>query len=87
MYFSRTLLQTLPPLLMSLIISASPVYAQQLSPAEAAEAASELTGGTVLKVNTVNTHGGETDYRIKLLLPQGKVRNIIIDGDNGQAKE
>lgn len=55
--------------------------AQQLSPAEAADSAREATGGKILKVKPVS--GEKIDYRVKVLLPEGQVHNILVDGDNG----
>jgi uncharacterized membrane protein YkoI len=66
-----------------LTLSSAFLSAQQLSPAEAASSAHNFTGGKVLKVNTIR--GDKIDYRVKILLPEGRVRNIIIDGDNGEA--
>jgi hypothetical protein len=68
---------------LALTLSSPLLSAQQLSPAEAASSARSFTGGKVLKVKTL--HGEKIDYRVKILLPEGRVRNIIIDGDNGEA--
>jgi len=67
----------------SLVVSHQAI-AQKLSPAEAASSARQSTGGKILKVRPLKN--GSTDYRIKVLLPEGRVRNIIIDGNNGQLK-
>jgi uncharacterized membrane protein YkoI len=66
-----------------LTLSSPFLSAQQLSPAEAASSARSFTGGKVLKVKTLR--GDKIDYRVKILLPEGRVRNIIVDGDNGEA--
>lgn len=65
---------------LSLVLS-SFTSAQQLSPAEAADSAREATGGKILKVKPVS--GKKADYRVKVLLPEGQVHNILVDGDNG----
>lgn len=62
-----------------------PALAQQLSPAQAADSARNVTGGKVLKVHPPKP--GSTDYRVKMLLPEGKVRNVVIDGNNGKVKQ
>ncbi len=48
--------------------------AQSLSPAQAAEQARAQTGGKVLKVKRKKEGG----YRVKVLMPNGQVRNIYI---------
>ncbi len=48
--------------------------AQSLSPGEAAEQAKARTGGKVLKVKQKKEGG----YRVKVLMPNGQVRNIYI---------
>jgi hypothetical protein len=57
--------------------------AQKLSPSDAAASARHFTNGKVLKVNPITRDG--VDYRVKMLLPEGQVRNVIIDGDSGKA--
>ncbi len=68
----------------SLLLANSPTSAQQLSPSDAAESARSFTGGRVLKVKPFSANN-DVDYRVKMLLPEGKVRNVIVDGDNGKA--
>jgi hypothetical protein len=63
----------------------SPVHAQKLSPAEAADSVRNVTGGKVLKIQPPKS--GSTDYRVKMLLPEGKVRSMIVDGDSGEIKQ
>lgn len=58
------------------------LYAQQISPADAAASAHSFSGGKILKVKP--TQGNKIDYRVKVLSPEGRVRNIIVDGDNGE---
>jgi uncharacterized membrane protein YkoI len=47
--------------------------------AEAARQAAQMTGGRVLDVRTSN-HGGRTVYEVKVLLDDGRVRVVRIDG-------
>lgn len=65
-----------------LLLCCTPLQAQQLSPADAAESARHYTDGKILKVKPIG--GEKIDYRVKILSPQGRVRNIIIDGDSGE---
>ncbi len=69
--------------LMAVLLLTSPLsQAQKLSPAEAAASARNATGGKVLKVKAMK--GKKVDYRVKMLMPEGRVRHIIIDGDSGR---
>jgi hypothetical protein len=63
-------------------ICSNTLYAQQLSPAEAAASARNFTDGKVLKVKPIQ--GNKINYRVKILSPEGRVRNIIVDGNNGE---
>ena len=74
-------------LLVSLVLTGAhlPLQAQKLSPSQAADSARDVTGGKVLKVRPLRS--GSTDYRIKMLLPEGKVRNIVVDGNSGEVKK
>jgi hypothetical protein len=65
-----------------LCICSNTLHAQQLSPAEAAASARNFTDGKILKVKP--TQGEKINYRVKVLSPEGRVRNIIVDGDNGE---
>jgi hypothetical protein len=58
--------------------------AQQLSPSDAAASARSFTDGKVLKVKTIQ--GTTIDYLVKILSPEGRVRNIIVDGDSGEIR-
>lgn len=57
-------------------------HTQSLSAAEAASRAQSETGGRVLKVKPPKSGGN--DYRVRVLLPEGRVRNIIVDGNSGE---
>lgn len=49
----------------------------------AAAAAQRATGGTVLGVQASRS-GGRVIYRVKVLLPGGRVRTVTVDGASGQ---
>ena len=49
----------------------------------AAASASRATGGRVLSVRK----GKRGTYRVKVLLPGGRVRNVTVDGDSGQVHD
>jgi hypothetical protein len=68
--------------LLLLCICSNTLYAQQLSPAEAAASARNFTDGKILKVTPIQ--GKKINYRVKVLSPEGRVRNIIVNGDNGE---
>ena len=68
--------------LLLLLSCSSILYAQKLSPADAAASARSFTDGKVLKVKPIQDT--KIDYRVKVLSPEGRVRNIIVDGDNGE---
>jgi len=65
-------------------LSGALLQAQELSASEAASKAREFTGGRVLKVKP--PRGNSVDYRVRVLLPEGRVRNIIVDGDSGKTR-
>lgn len=50
----------------------------------AADVAQKRHGGTVLKVEEINT-GGKTAYRVKLLLDGGRIKIVIVDASGGAA--
>ena len=64
---------------------APPALAQSadIGPAGAAAAARAATGGKVLGVRAARADG-RTVYRVKLLLPGGRVRTVTVDGASGQ---
>ncbi|MGH8659792.1 MAG: PepSY domain-containing protein [Gammaproteobacteria bacterium] len=47
--------------------------------------AREATGGRVLDVQTQNM-GGRVIYLVKVLMPDGRVRIIAVDGETGQIR-
>lgn len=57
--------------------------AGDIGPAAAAAAARRATGGTVLGVQAGRS-GGRVIYRVKVLLPGGRVRTLSVDGASGQ---
>jgi uncharacterized membrane protein YkoI len=57
--------------------------AGDIGPAAAAAAARRATGGTVLGVQGGQS-GGRVIYRVKVLLPGGRVRTLSVDGASGQ---
>jgi hypothetical protein len=65
-------------------LGSTSTLAQQLSPSEAAASARNITGGKILKVKAMK--GNRVDYRVKVLSPEGRVRNIIVDGDSGEVR-
>jgi uncharacterized membrane protein YkoI len=54
-----------------------------IGPAAAAAAAQRATGGTVLGVQG-GSSGGRVIYRVRVLLPGGRVRTLSVDGASGQ---
>lgn len=57
--------------------------ARDIGPAAAAAAAQRATGGTVLGVQGGQS-GGRVIYRVRVLLPGGRVRTLSVDGASGQ---
>lgn len=51
----------------------------------AAEIARVQTGGRVLDVRPAND-SAESDYEVRVLLDQGRVRRIVIDVESGKVK-
>lgn len=56
-----------------------------VGPAAAAAAARGATGGRVLDVRASRSGGGVV-YLVKVLLPEGRVRTVIVDGASGQVR-
>ena len=81
LWSQRTLLKNASYLFL-LCLCSSAAYAQQLSPSDAAASARNFTDGKVLKVKPIQ--GSKINYRVKVLSPEGRVRNIIVDGDSGE---
>jgi hypothetical protein len=71
-------------LMATLGLGSSYTQAQALSPADAASRARAETGGRILKVKP--PRGDSMDYRVRVLLPEGRVRNIIVDGNSGETR-
>ena len=75
--------------LLSAAVSAGPAVppalrlAGDIGPAQAAAAARAATGGKVLAVHAARIDGRAV-YRVKLLLPGGRVRTITVDAESGQ---
>jgi uncharacterized membrane protein YkoI len=59
------------------------VQARDVGPAAAAEAARGATGGRVLGVRAKRAKG-RIVYRVKVLLPEGRVRTVTVDGASGR---
>jgi len=51
----------------------------------AAAAARRATGGRVLGVSPRRA-GGRVIYRVKVLLPDGRVRSVTVDGSSGEVR-
>jgi uncharacterized membrane protein YkoI len=58
---------------------------RDVGPAGAAAAARTATGGRVLGV-TAGRKGGRTVYRVKVLLPGGRMRTVTVDGRSGRVQ-
>ncbi len=61
------------------------LLAQQddIGPGAASAAASAASGGRVLGVHRIRSANGVI-YKVKVLLPGGRVRNVIVNGRTGQ---
>jgi hypothetical protein len=57
--------------------------AGDIGPAQAAAAARAASGGKVLAVTAARVDGRAV-YRVKLLLPGGRVRTVTVDAESGQ---
>ncbi|MAR91332.1 MAG: PepSY domain-containing protein [Pseudomonadota bacterium] len=62
--------------------TAAPVWLAQLSTSEAAAIVARRTGGKVLKV-TEEERGGERVYRVKVLLPEGRIKTVFVNKATG----
>jgi len=60
-----------------------PVQTGDVGAAAAAAAARNATGGQVLGVSE-RRDGGRVIYRVKVLLPGGRMRTVIVDGASGR---
>lgn len=63
-------------LFLSASLISSPTYAGQ-SLSEAAESVKQRTGGRILSTKTTQS-GGQRVYKIKVLLPSGKVQTFTV---------
>lgn len=53
-----------------------------IGPSEAAAMVAQRTGGKVLKV-TLEERDGREVYRVKVLLPEGRIKTVFVDKDSG----
>lgn len=58
----------------------------ELGAADAVRLVERQTGGRVLSVNE-EERGGVHVYRVKVLLPEGRVRTIFVDKQSGAQRE
>ena len=75
----RKLLQ-ICALLIPLTLLASPVVIGAMSKSEAASKAKRTYSGKVLSVDLVGSKNGKDTYRVKLLLPDGRVKTVTVSG-------
>jgi hypothetical protein len=52
----------------------------------AAAAAARATGGRVLSVRRDSGNAGQPGYTVKVLMPDGRVRNVRVDGASGAVR-
>ncbi len=69
-------------LLLSLSLNAQPL----ISADEAARVAFEVTGGQVVNVQGQPNRQGRYVYRVRVLMPNGRVRDVVVDGQTGQIR-
>ena len=53
-----------------------------IGPSEAAATVAQKTGGKVLKV-TLEERDGREVYRVKVLLPEGRIKTVFVDKESG----
>lgn len=53
-----------------------------VGPSEAAASVAQKTGGKVLKV-TLEERDGREVYRVKVLLPEGRIKTVFVDKESG----
>ncbi|RLU03063.1 MAG: hypothetical protein D9N11_06020 [Ketobacter sp.] len=58
------------------------VLLAEISPSEAAAKVVQKTGGKVLRV-TVEERDGREVYRVKVLLPEGRIKTVFVDKESG----
>jgi len=59
-----------------------PVYLAEISSSDAATLVVKKTGGKVLKV-TEEERKGQWVYRVKVLLPEGRVKTLFVSKESG----
>lgn len=60
----------------------TPLYLAEISSSDAATLVVKKTGGKVLKV-TEEERKGEWVYRVKVLLPEGRVKTLFVSKETG----
>lgn len=63
--------------------SGAPLMLAELDSSAAARLVESRTGGKVLSVHR-QENKGKTQYRVKVLLPEGRVRTIMVDAQSGR---
>lgn len=58
------------------------IWLAQVDSSSAARAVQRATGGKVLSVHR-QERKGRVQYRVKVLLPEGRVRTMTVDGETG----
>ncbi|MBA57395.1 MAG: peptidase [Pseudomonadales bacterium] len=58
------------------------VLLADIGPSEAAARVVQKTGGKVLRV-TLEERDGREVYRVKVLLPEGRIKTVFVDKDSG----
>ena len=81
---SRWLLASLPALLAPALVHAAPQDKAPTTLEEAVARVQQDTGGKILSADP-RRFGRRTEYRIKVLTPEGHVRTISISSDAPQA--
>ncbi|HET6807294.1 MAG TPA: hypothetical protein VFH59_17810 [Frateuria sp.] len=80
----RRLLACLPALLMPVLVHAAPQEKAPMTLEEAVAKVQQDTGGKILSADP-RKFGRRTEYRIKVLTPEGHVRTISITSDAPRA--
>ena len=82
--FSRRLLACLPALLLPVLVHAAPQDKAPMTLEDAVAKVQQDTGGKILSADP-RQFGRRTEYRIKVLTPEGHVRTISISSDAPRA--
>ncbi len=61
-------------------------FAQSISADEAASIAQDRSGGQVLSVQGQTNRQGRYVYRVRMLMPNGRVRDVVVDGQQGRPR-